>query len=148
MGLSLVALSVGVVLAAPLLLTAFALVRNYLTARKTGLPFIVIPISPENPIWFLVGKSIFVPLIERLPFGLGKNNITRYNYRGWEFEDKARTHVSLGDAFIVVSPGRNSLYVCNAEANADVFRRRDDFPRPVEMLGLSSVDLYSRLLCD
>ena len=84
----------------------------------------------------LVDKKLFVPLVERLPWGLGQNSFTRYNWRGWEFRDKNRSHLEMGDAFIIVSPGRNALYISNTDALLDVFKRRSEFTRPVEMLGM------------
>lgn len=43
------------------------LFRNYLTARKVGLPLRVIPVSPENPLWMLVDKKILMPLFAYFP---------------------------------------------------------------------------------
>ena len=117
------------------------LLHNYVEARKIGIPIVVIPISHENPLWMLVDKKIFIPLFERLPFGLGCSNLTRYNWRGWEFQDKSRSHVEMGDVFVMVTPGRNWIYLCNPEALMDVFRRRSDFPRPLEIFG-KSLDLW------
>ena len=111
----------------------YCLLMNYLIARKIGVPLVVIPISHENPLWMIVDKKVFIPLFERLPFGSG--NFTRYNWRGWEFADKNRSHLGMGDAFVVVTPGRNWLYLCNAEALMDIFQRRADFPRPLEIFG-------------
>ena len=41
----------------------------------------------------------------------------------------------MGDAFVVVTPGRNWFYLCNAEALTDVFQRRSDSSRPLEIFG-------------
>ena len=109
------------------------LFSNYRKIRHLGVPFRIIPISPENPIWMIVDKKIFIPFFERLPFGTG--SFTRYNWRGWEFKDKASSHLDMGDAFFIVTPGRNWFYLCNPEALADVFQRRIDFPRPLEIFG-------------
>lgn len=111
------------------------LFRNYREAQNIGVPIVTIPISHENPLWMLVDKKFFIPLLEHLPFGLGKGNVTRYNWRGWEFQDKSKSHEELGDVFVMIQPGRNFLYVCNAEALMEIFRRRSDFPRPLEIFG-------------
>ena len=108
----------------------YCLLKDYLIARKTGIPLVVIPISHENPIWMIVDKKIFVPLFQSHPFGFG--SFIRYNWRGWEFANKNRPHLEMGDVFVVVTPVRNWLYFCNAEALVDVFQRRTDFPRPLE----------------
>lgn len=36
---------------------------------------------------------------------------------------------------VLVTPGYNWVYVCDADAFGEIFRRRDGFPRPAEMLG-------------
>jgi hypothetical protein len=85
-------------------------------------------------LWMIVDKKFLVSLFERLPFGSG--SFVRNNWRGWEFQDKKRSHLELGDVFVVVNLGRNWLYVCNAEALLDVFKRRMDFPRPPELFSI------------
>ncbi|KAI9718838.1 MAG: hypothetical protein M1828_006527 [Chrysothrix sp. TS-e1954] len=128
-------------LAAPIVLCVlynyYCLLLNYVAARKIGIPMVVIPISPENPLWMIVDKRIFIPLFERIPFGTG--NFTRYNWRGWEIKDRNKSHLELGDIFIAVTPGRNFLHLCNAEALVDVFQRRSDFPRPLEIFEMVKV---------
>jgi len=47
-----------------------------------------------------------------------------------------------GDTFLVVAPGRNSLYVADAEAISQITSRRNDFPKPLEMYG--AVDIYGK----
>ncbi|TVY16155.1 Cytochrome P450 4d8 [Lachnellula arida] len=115
----------------------YCLLLNYLRARKFGIPLRVIPISHENPLWMVVDKKIFIPLFERLPFGNG--NFTRYNWRGWEFADKYRSHFEMGDLFMLVTPGRNWLYVCSPDILLDVFQRKSDFPRPLELFEMVNV---------
>jgi hypothetical protein len=110
---------------------ASCLSRNYYHARKIGIPMIILPIDPGNPLWMSV-DSFFIPYFKYIPFGSG--NFTRFNWRGWEIEDRFSAHLELGDAFIFVTPGKSWLQVCNAEVLADVFQRRYDFVRPVEML--------------
>jgi hypothetical protein len=68
-------------------------------------------------------------------FLFGDCDVARYSRPGWEFRDKYRMHEELGDAVIQVSAGRNWLYICNAEATNDIFKRREDFDRPPDLLG-------------
>jgi hypothetical protein len=117
-----------------LVYTGYCLFANYWIIRNIGVPLRVVPISPENPLWMIVDKKVFIPIFERLPFGTG--SFTRYNWRGWEFKDKAQSHLEMGDAFVLITPGRNWFYLCDAEGLADVFHRRVDFPRPLEIFGL------------
>ncbi|KAL9012108.1 MAG: hypothetical protein Q9173_003107 [Seirophora scorigena] len=87
--------------------SGFCLLRNYQIARKIGVPLVVIPISHENPLWMVVDKKFVIPLFERFPFGTG--SFTRYNWRGWEFADKSKSHVELGDVFVVVTPDASTF---------------------------------------
>lgn len=48
----------------------------------------------------------------------------------------------IGDTFLVVAPGRNSLYVADADAINQITGRRNDFPKPIEMYG--AVDVYGK----
>lgn len=118
--------------AAWLLYTVWCIVFNYRIARRVGVPIVVIPISPENLLWIIVGKYL-LPYFERLPFGNG--TFTRFCRYGWQISDNGRAHRELGDAFITVTPGKNWLYVCNPEAVLDIFQRGSDFPRKVEIVG-------------
>ncbi|OAL45508.1 putative cytochrome P450 [Pyrenochaeta sp. DS3sAY3a] len=113
------------------------LLRNYRTARKVGLPLRVIPVSPENPLWMLVDKKIFVPLFAYFPIGTG--SFTRFNWRGWEFADKYQVHEELGDIFMMVTPGRLWVHLCNPEALSEVLRKEKDFPRPLEIFEMTKV---------
>ncbi|KAI1113688.1 cytochrome P450 [Nemania sp. NC0429] len=99
--------------------SALCVLRNYSSARQLGLPIRVLPISHGNPFWMIVDRKVTL-FFRRLPFG--DNNFTRYNWRGWE-----------------VTPGRNWLYLCNPEALLEVFRRRSDFPRPLQLYELLNI---------
>jgi hypothetical protein len=112
--------------------------RNYRAARTIGLPIIFLPISLTNLLWMMLVRHV-MPLLESLPFGSGY--FTRFCYTGWEFKDKSRAHVELGDAFTSVTPGKNWVYLCNAEAVNEIIRRerQGEFARPVEMLAMLDV---------
>lgn len=113
--------------------SGLCLLRNYSSARKLDLPIRVLPISRGNPFWMIVDSKV-TSFFRRLPFG--DNNFTRYNWRGWEVRDRYRSHLEMGDAYVQVTPGRNWLYLCNSEALLEVFRRRFDFPRPLQLYGM------------
>ena len=115
----------------------YCLFCNYLIARKVGIPVCLIPINPENPLWMVVDKKIFIPIFEKLPFGSG--SFTRFNWRGWEFVDKYRAHEEMGDVFMIVTPGRNWIHLCNPEALTEVLRKERDFPRPMEIFEMTKV---------
>lgn len=106
------------------------LVANYNNALKTGLPFVISPVDPMNPLW-VISQKLFLPLITHLPFGLGA--FTRYNVRGWVYYDKYKMHAELGDAWINVTPGENMLFIADPDAANDVFSRRKDFVKPLRL---------------
>lgn len=114
------------------------LARNYREGREVGLPIIIVPISPENPIWMILARYL-IPILQYVPFG--KGYFTRFCHLGWEFDDKARAHLELGDAFMFVTPGKNWIYLCIADTAHDVIRRerQGDFARSGELMAFLDV---------
>lgn len=112
----------------------WGLFRNYQKARKVGVPIRIVIISPLNPIWMLLDRRV-LSFVRRLPFGLGDNSFTRYNWRGWEVEDRCKTHEELGDAFILCSSYRNTLQIGNPDAVVEMLRRSKDFPHDAQLTG-------------
>ncbi|KAI4102606.1 MAG: hypothetical protein L6R37_004319 [Teloschistes peruensis] len=110
----------------------YGLLVNYNAARETGLPFIILPVDCGNPLWLIVDRKI-VQFVRRIPFCSG--TFTRFNWRGWEIWDRYRAHEELGDAILLVTPGKNYLQLCDADAVSDIFQRRADFLRPPEATG-------------
>ena len=96
-----------------------------------GVPIRILPVSPDNALWLLLGNPV-ARFIESI---LGQTNLTRFGVRAWIFYDKNRAHLEIGDYFTLITPGKNWLYVCNAEGVEEILHRRHDFPRPLEILG-------------
>lgn len=115
---------------------AYNLYINYQQASKLHVPLVFAPVSPDNPMWIAI-QTAFPLVFRHVPF----QSIPwiRYCRLGWEFHDRYRTHERLGDAWILVTPNRNWLYVANNEAAADIFSRSRDFGRPVWMLEMLNV---------
>ncbi|KAI0391646.1 putative cytochrome P450 [Xylariaceae sp. FL0594] len=109
--------------------TAQHLYRNYSIARKIGVRFHVLPISHLNHFWMLVDRAV----LRHVRRVFGESTFTRYNWMGWELPDRYSSHHELGDVFMLVTPGRNWLYIGHPDIVVDVVRRRDDFPRCVEL---------------
>lgn len=105
------------------------LFRNYLAASKIGLRFHVIPISHLNRFWMLLDKRV-LRYVRKI---FGESVFTRYNWMGWELHDRWYSHHELGDVFMLVTPGRNWLYIGHPDVLMEIARRRDDFPRCVEL---------------
>ena len=114
--------------------TATSLLANYRAARKTGLPIVISPVNPLNPFWILLYRNFPVlPWLRSLPWGLG--TFARCSYNGWHFHDKQALHVELGDAFILVNPGINDVFVADPDATHSVLGRRKDFVKPALLYG-------------
>ncbi|KAJ4346334.1 uncharacterized protein N0V89_010263 [Didymosphaeria variabile] len=134
--------SVFMALSLPLILffctTVWSLFRNYRIARQVGLPIIIVPISPENPVWMLLARYM-LPILQYVPFGNG--HFSRFCHIGWEFDEKARAHIEFGDAFMFATPGKNWIYLCDADAVHDIIKRerQGEFARPVELLAMLDV---------
>lgn len=108
----------------------FCLSLNYRIASKIGVPLVIIPVSPENPFWMLFGNKI-ASLIQSI---FGESHFTRFAIRGWVYYDKSRVALELGGCFAFVTPDKIWFYVCDREVLNDVVQRRNDFPRPLELL--------------
>lgn len=131
----------GVVLLLTLAYTLYSsicLLRNYISARKIGVPVRIIPIDHINPLWTLVNQRV-VFLLRRLPFGLGNNNITKYNYLGFEIPLRWKSHEQMGDAFILCSPSRNWLYMGNPDDITAMLKRNTEFPHNSELTAMLDI---------
>ena len=116
-----------------ILYNVYSLVVNYSKASKLGIPLVICPITPDNPLW-IAFQTAFGSILRFFPFAA--TSFTRYCRLGWEFHDRYRTHTKLGDVWMLVTPARNWLYIANAEAVTEIFGRGRDFTRPVWMLGM------------
>ena len=61
------------------------------------------------------------------------NRWMRINYRGWQYDDKFRLHQELGDNFMIVSPGTNVLFVGCPDAVQEIFVRRREFVKAIQL---------------
>lgn len=103
---------------------------NYNRVRDLAIPKVLTPICPSNVLW-VISQSILLPVLQRLPFGIGR--WTKYSRWGWEYTDRYRTHLELGDIWMQVTPANNWIYVADPEAISEIFTRRQDFRRPLQL---------------
>lgn len=118
--------------------SAICLLLNYRAARKIGVPIRIIPVDHINTVWYLVSQRV-VSLLRRLPFGLADNNITRYNYMGFEIPIRWKSHAQMGDAFILCSPSRIWLYLGDPDVITTMMKRNTDFPHDSELTAMLDV---------
>jgi hypothetical protein len=101
------------------------IIGNYRVAGTLDVPICIIPFSPPNKFWALIDRRMTVFLRHSLSFFFGESNsFTRYSWRGWEVEDKYRSHAEMGNVCILVTPFKNWLYVNDPEALMAMYRRR------------------------
>ncbi|KAK8059097.1 hypothetical protein PG996_009027 [Apiospora saccharicola] len=99
-------------------------------ARKIGIPIRVLFIASNNPFWMLVDSSVVNLVCKLLPC-LRNSSFARYNWRGWEVQDKCRSALEMGTAWVLVTSNYNAIQLCDPDALMEVFRRKNDFPRPL-----------------
>lgn len=118
---------------APLIYRFSNLVRNYFIARKLELPIIISPVTWQEPWYVLVGGSL--QRFKNLPFcgWIG------YSSLGWMLHDRYKTHQQLGPAFVVVSPGKNEVYVADPEACKELLSSWRVWTKPPELYRLFDI---------
>lgn len=77
--------------------------------------------------------------LRKLPFGMGDNNITKYNYLGFDIPIRWKSHEEMGDAFILCSPARNWLYLGNPDDITAMLKRSADFPHDSELTAMLGI---------
>jgi hypothetical protein len=120
--------------------TIYCIYVNYQKALKIGFPTAITPVDPFYPLWILARPYLF-PFLSRLPFGLGE--FTSYSYIAWALKDGLAMHARYGDAFTIVTPVENQVFVADAKACDDILTRRKDFIKkpavyaPLDIFGRS-----------
>lgn len=99
--------------------------RNYQLARKTGLPILISPVNPANPLW-LVLSAMFQPALARYLPSVIYDRIKVAIY-GWEFRCRYTVNTKLGPAFVLVTTARNEIWIADPEMAYAVLVRRNDF---------------------
>ncbi|KAK3903228.1 cytochrome P450 [Staphylotrichum tortipilum] len=122
--------ALGVVVAVALYRTIAGLRKNIAKARKTGLVYIVTPVSPISLAWQLT-FWIWVPLIKLLP----KSQWERWLFvmlPEWGYSTGQKHFEMLGsETFLVASPTTLQLYTQSAEVIHTMTQRREIFPKDV-----------------
>ncbi|KAL7623209.1 hypothetical protein AAE478_006890 [Parahypoxylon ruwenzoriense] len=103
---------------------------NIAAAKRSGLPYFIIPISPWNRIGQIFNK-VWVPLYKLLPRKFWQDIEPILN-TNWQYIWNHKLFAKLGDAFLIVSPGRIICFTENAEALHQITSKREAFPKPTE----------------
>ena len=116
--------------------TKFA--RNLAAAKKSGIPYLVVPFYQPNRLWQL-SQIFIVPLVRKLP-----SSWTEPWFElciDWAWHMRYEPFKRLGtDTFLTVSPERNELYTADADVVSQITTRKNDFPKALEVY--ESIKLY------
>ncbi|KAF1992032.1 cytochrome P450 [Aulographum hederae CBS 113979] len=120
----------------------YLLHANIRKARKSGLTYIISPVYPFSRIWLTL-SSLVAPLLRKcLPAFVLEPWLSAVE------PDSGYVHCysiyeRLGaDTYLIVTPGGNVLYNVDADVNAQITSRRNDFPKPIAMY--KSLSIYGR----
>ncbi|KAI1402559.1 cytochrome P450 [Hypoxylon fuscum] len=103
---------------------------NIAAAKRSGLPYFIIPLSPWNRIGQIF-NGVWVPLFKQLPRKYWQDIEFILN-TNWQYQENHKVFARLGDAFLIVSPGRIICFTENAEAVHQITSKREAFPKPTE----------------
>ena len=114
--------------------------RHLAAAKASNIPYVVVPVYHMNRMW-LVTQRIWIPYIRKLPARWVDPwiDLVRDDH-AWN--SRYTTYKKLGDTYITVSPGGNTLSTADASVISQITTRRNDFPKPVEMYG--SLNMYGK----
>ncbi|KAL6250068.1 hypothetical protein RBB50_002369 [Rhinocladiella similis] len=106
-------------------LRAFRLTRNYLEARKLGVPIIIIPVSKEDRWWIVVwGKFAWIQHVPVIGYWLP------YSHHAWSLNERYRPHHKYGDAFVIVSPTMNELVINDPQVGSEIQAQYKSWYKP------------------
>ncbi|KAK1141724.1 hypothetical protein N8T08_008822 [Aspergillus melleus] len=89
--------------------------------------------SREIAIGAGLGVSLGSLMLAFLAWALFERNLSRYGRRGWDFADRASSHVQYGPVWALITPVDVYVYVADADAAHNICDRRLNFLRPSKM---------------
>ncbi|TVY33469.1 Cytochrome P450 [Lachnellula subtilissima] len=106
------------------------LLKNIAAAKRSGLPWTVVPIDIYGLPWLLTHK-LWLPWLNRLPKSWTENWLD-FITPDWVWQLLYDGVKRKGDLFLTVSPGTIQLWATNAEAIHQITARREAFPKQIE----------------
>lgn len=104
--------------------------RNYMQAKRTGLPVVITPLLETQVLAQVATPILRAMYLSYLDQGRGWPRWCRFMIKDWSWEDKRLAHEEYGDVFIVVSTEGMICYSADAMMGWDVMNRRYDFTKP------------------
>ena len=112
--------------------------RNLAAAKKSGIPYVIIPFYQVNRLYQL-SQIFVVPLVRLLPASWV--GIWFELTLEWGWDRRYEPFKRFGtDTFITVSPERNELYTADANVISQITSRKNDFPKALEVY--ASLKIY------
>ncbi len=130
------ALLVSSLLYALKIYTQFA--RNLAAAKKSGLPYVIVPFYQLNRLYQL-SQIVVVPIVRKLPSSWIDLWFDLTLEWGWHMRYEPFKRLG-SDTFMTVSPERNELFTADADVISQITTRKTDFPKPLEVY--ESIRLY------
>ncbi|PSR99029.1 cytochrome P450 [Coniella lustricola] len=130
-------LLLGSVLAYGVFYYAQGLRSNVAAARRSGLPYVIAPVSPFN-LWWQIPHKLLTPAIRLLPKVWWEDWLDILQ-PDWSFRLLRKPWDRFGDTFLIVSPYHILLSTCDADVIHQVTSRREAFPKPTAHYGLLAV---------
>ena len=113
--------------------------RNLAAAKKSGIPYFIVPFYQANRLWQL-SQGFVIPILRKFPSSWTEPWLELI-VLDWGWDRKYEPFKRLGtDTFLAVSPQRNMLYTADADVIGQMTSRRNDFPKALEVY--DSLRLY------
>ncbi|KAI1806074.1 cytochrome P450 [Daldinia bambusicola] len=107
---------------------------NIAAAKRSGLPYYVVPISPWNRIGQIF-HTFWIRLFKLLPRKYWQD-VEHVLNPNWQYVQNHGMFSKLGDTFLIVSPGKIICFTENAEAIHQITSKREAFPKPTKSYGI------------
>ncbi|KAJ9658466.1 hypothetical protein H2201_007785 [Coniosporium apollinis] len=105
---------------------------NLASAKASGLPYVIVPITNYQIFWVFTGR-LFLVILCKLPESWAASWID-FVKLGWSSRLLHQHFTRFGcNAFLTVSPFSNVLWVCDAIAITQITSRTEDFEKPTIM---------------
>lgn len=122
------------ILALSLLITGYRavqLAKNYISARRLGLPIIIVPANWQDPLWVVIA-----PLFSFLRHVPGFSWY-QYSYLGYHMHVRHAPFTKVGaKAFAIVSPGVLEIVTCDGSVCAEIGGRYKKWDKPLNLYNL------------
>ena len=118
-----------------------SLMKNLAEAKKSNIPYIIVPVYFFQPIWLLSHQAL-MPYLRKLP-KKWTDPWLEVMTPEWSWDHLYSKYKEIGsDTFLTVSPGGNMIWCADANAISQITTRRNDFPKPIDLYG--SIDLFGK----